>query len=495
MQEQSNLKTGVSGMIWMSASSASTTVINLILTMVLARLLSADDYGVYQAIAVLVGFADMLWQLGIGPALVRKKDLKEEDIATGHTINLLLGLVIVIVINLFTGFWCNIFAIENALMLRAYSLVFIANTLIAVPKALLQRKCRFRALAICNVGGLIVHAGVAIVLALFGWGAWALVISILAQYSFQTLFVLCTERTRVVFTIARGSVKELMVFGGGFTLTRIFNYIAMQGDNYIVNKTMGSEQLGYYGKAYNLLNYPANLVGQTIDQVLYPLMSKEQDDLPKMRRVYCAGTGLIGLAVAPITAVAVTCRKELVLFVLGQQWIAVTGPLCVMICGLFFRTAYKLGNSLIRSLGRVYQSAAIQFAYAICVILGSYIGHFYGLTAVALGVTVAFSVMYILTTVVSAYYIKIKAIEIMKSITSVVAYTVVAIAIGFLSYFLVVTEIGLTNSFLILVACTVMDFLIYTIFYKISYKALATKEMHELLVKIVGILKQKFQKK
>ena len=103
--------------------------------------------------------------------------------------------------------------------------------------------------------------------------------------------------------------------------------------------------------------------------------------------------------------------------------------------------------------------------------------------------------MYILTTVVSAYYIKIKAIEIMKSITSVVAYTVVAIAIGFLSYFLVVTEIGLTNSFLILVACTVMDFLIYTIFYKISYKALATKEMHELLVKIVGILKQKFQKK
>ena len=127
--------------------------------------------------------------------------------------------------------------------------------------------------------------------------------------------------------------------------------------------------------------------------------------------------------------------------------------------------------------------------------MGSYIGHFYGLTAVALGVTVAFSVMYILTTVVSAYYIKIKAIEIMKSITSVVAYTVVAIAIGFLSYFLVVTEIGLTNSFLILAACTVMDFLIYTIFYKISYKALATKEMHELLVKIVGILKQKFQKK
>ena len=88
MSEQSNLKTGVSGMLWMSASSASTTVINLLLTMVLARLLSAEDYGVYQAIAVLVGFADMLWQLGIGPALVRKKNLTKDDIATGHTINI-----------------------------------------------------------------------------------------------------------------------------------------------------------------------------------------------------------------------------------------------------------------------------------------------------------------------------------------------------------------------------------------------------------------------
>lgn len=83
----------------------------------------------------------------------------------------------------------------------------------------------------------------------------------------------------------------------------------------------------------------------------------------------------------------------------------------------------------------------------------------------------------------------------MKSIMSVVAYTVVAIAIGVLSYFLVVTEIGLTNSFLILVVCTVLDFLIYIMFYKISYRILATKEMHQLLVKIIGILKQKFQKK
>lgn len=494
MGEQSNLKTGVSGMLWMSASSASTTVINLLLTMVLARLLSAEDYGIFQAIAVLVGFADMLWQLGVGPALVRKKGLRKDDIATGHTINILMGLVIVLVINLFTGFWCNVFAIENGLMLRAYSLVFIANTLMAVPKALLQRKCKFKALAICNVGGLVVHAIVAIVLASIGWGAWALVISILAQYAGQTIFVLSIERTGFRFKIARDSIKELMVFGGGFTLTRIFNYIAMQGDNYVVNKTMGSTQLGYYGKAYNLLNYPANLVGQTIDQVLYPLMSKEQDNLPKMRRVYCAGTGLIGLVVAPITAAAVTCRKELVIFVLGQQWIAVTGPLTVMICGLFFRTAYKLGNSLIRSLGRVYQSAAIQFTYAVCVILGAYIGHFYGLTAVALGVTVAFFIMYILTTAVSAYYIKINVKDILISFGTVFAYTIAAIGIGFLSYFLVVIKAGLSNSFLVLIVCTVLDFVIYMGFYSISYRFFATKEMHDLLVKIIGVLKQKIKK-
>lgn len=495
MNEQSNLKTGVSGMLWMSASSASTTVVNLLLTMVLARLLTAQDYGIYQAIAVLVGFADMLWQLGIGPALVRKKDLKEADIETGHTINVLLGAAIVVVINMFTDFWCDVFAIESGMMLRVYSLVFIANTLMAVPKALLQRKCRFKELALCNVGGLIVHATVAVVLALLGWGAWALILSILVQYVAQTFYVLSIERMGFHFRITKESVKELMVFGCGFTLTRIFNYIAMQGDNYIVNKTMGATQLGYYGKAYNLLNYPANLVGQTIDQVLYPLMSKEQDNLLKMRRVYCAGTGLIGLVVAPITAVAIACRKELVLFVLGEQWIAVTGPLSVMICGLFFRTAYKLGNSLIRSLGRVYQSAAIQFTYAVCVIMGAYIGHFYGLSAVALGVTVAFSIMYILTTVVSAYYIRIRATQILWSLVTVLAYNVAAIGLGLLVYEMIVTQVGLTNSLLVLVLCSVLVFVIYAGFYAITHRVLATQEMHELLMKIVQVLKQKVMKR
>ena len=495
MSKQSTLKTGVSGMLWMSASSAATSVINLLLTMVLARLLNAEDYGVYQAIAVLVGFADMLWQLGIGPALVRKQALSEDDIATGHTINIFLGLVIVAAINIFTNFWCNVFAIENALMLRAYSLVFIANTLMAVPKAMLQRKCRFKAIAFCNVGGLIVHALVAIVLALSGLGAWALIISILAQYAFQTILVLFLERIKFRLKIARGSVKELMVFGGGFTLTRIFNYIALQGDNYVVNKTMGSVQLGYYGKAYNLLNYPANLIGQTIDQVLYPIMSKEQNNLAKMSKVYCAGTGLIGLVVAPITAVAVTCRTELVMLVLGNQWLAVTGPLCVMICGLFFRTAYKLGNSLIRSLGRVYQSAMIQLAYAVCVIIGAYIGHFYGLTAVALGVTLAFIINYLLTTVVSAHYIKIMPFEIIKAFISVIIYTVTAIAVGCLVYYLISTKLGLVNNFLVLVICTLLDFGVYTLFYIFTHRFFATGEMHSLLIKIIHVITSKFKRK
>lgn len=169
--------------------------------------------------------------------------------------------------------------------------------------------------------------------------------------------------------------------------------------------------------------------------------------------------------------------------------------LCVMICGLFFRTAYKLGNSLIRSLGKVYQSAAIQFAYAVCVILGAYIGHFYGLSAVALGVTVAFSIMYILTTVVSAYYIKIKAKDILKSLGTVFAYTIAAVGIGFLVYSLVVTKAGLSNCFLVLVVCTTLVFVIYMGLYRITHNVLTTKEIHELLIKIIGVLKQKLIKK
>ena len=493
MNKESLFNKSVHGIKWMTISSVTSTAINFLLTVILARLLNAEDYGIYQAIAVLVGFADMLWSLGIGPALIRKKDLTDDDVITGHSINILLGVMIFSFINMFVSFWCTLFSIKEPLMLRAYSFIFIFNTLLSVPKSLLYRQYEFKRLSVCNILSVIVHAIVGISLAKLGMGTWALIYGILAQYFFQILLIMPTYKHGLIFKIKKSSVRELVYFGGGYTMMQLFNYVALQGDNFIVNKTMGSVSLGYYGKAYNLMGYPANLVGQTLDQVMYPILSKSQEDKHKLKRIFCAETCMTGLIVAPISVVGVVCKSELVDFILGKEWSLVAAPMAVMVFGLFFRSAYKLNYTLLKAVGKVYTMSIMQLIYAIMVLCGSYIGRLDGLVGVSIGVSIAIIFNYIISLIPISMFLHIKVSDLFEYMKSVFVLTFLLYVIGAFIYQLL-RYMGILNSMLTLIIMTILVFGSYFCAYILLQKWIVPNIVNEYLIKVWNLIKNKFMR-
>jgi PST family polysaccharide transporter len=118
-------KIGISGMFWMNIMALARYAVKIVTTYFLARLLTPADYGEITAISVLVGFAEIFWMMGIGPAIVQKKELTNDDIKTGNTINIILGVGIFACIFIFAGSLCNLFSISSAAMLRVYSIVFL----------------------------------------------------------------------------------------------------------------------------------------------------------------------------------------------------------------------------------------------------------------------------------------------------------------------------------------------------------------------------------
>ena len=215
----------------------------------------------------------------------------------------------------------------------------------------------------------------------------------------------------------------------------------MQGDNYIVNKFLGSEALGYYGKAYNLMGYPANLVGQTLDQVMYPILSEVQENIEKLKRIFTAETCFVGIVVAPITTVGVICSKELVLFLLGEEWGDVALPMAVMVSALFFRTAYKLNYTFLKTLGKVYVMSFIQFIYALTVIIGCYMGHFYGIVGVACGAYIAILVNYVVSLIVSIFQLQIDLKSVLFSYVAPIIYQVSLIMLAYWGHKIVIQYI------------------------------------------------------
>jgi PST family polysaccharide transporter len=474
MQNKSDFQTGFSGMFWMGTTTILNYCIQLIITYFLARLLTPSEYGQVAALTILIGLAELFWMMGVGQAIVQKKDITNEDIITGNTLNVIFGISVFLLINGFAPLLVKMFSISDTMMLRVYSVIFIVNSFSGVSQSLSQKKYKFKRISIIRSFSIVVYGAIAVTLASFHLGPWALVYANSFHVILISILFLIYEPVTFRFGIYKTSVNKLLHFGGGFTIARFFNYLALKGDSFVVNKLMGKSELGLLSRAQQLLMYPVSLIGETLDQVLFPLLSKSKGDQIKLKRVFLNGTGVIALITAPVSIVAFFCAEELIGFFLGDGWTSAVEPFKVLIIGLFFRTGYKLSESLLKALGKVYEGAAIQFLYAIIVIAGAYFGHFYGLSGVALGVTVAFTINYIMLTGLSMYLIKIKLSEILNVLFPSVLYGSLTILVLRSADFLLSNVV---NNFITCVVTTVFVFLVYGILFFALKSLTMTKEL------------------
>ena len=488
---KNNLEKGVSGMMWMSIMTAGNFGVQLVITFFLARLLTPSDYGEVAALTVLTGFADIFWMMGVGPGIVQKDKVTDDDISTGQNLNILFGLIVFAVINIFAHFFVNIFGISDINMLRVFSTVFVINSLYSVPQSLIQRACDFKVLALTKIISVIVYGVVSISLSLVGGGAWSLVMGTIFQN--MANLVIFTIKTKMILKVSINSTsaKQLLYFGAGFTIARIFSYIANNGDKYIVNRTLGKVLLGNYTKAYQLLMYPVTMLGDTLDQVLFPVLAREQKNVEQLKKAFIYGTCVIALVSVPTCIVAYWIAEDLVLFFLGEQWGKVVIPFQIMIVGLFFRIGYKLSDSLIRAIGKVYKRAYIQAIYATLVVLGAYVGHFEGLSGVAIGVTAAFTINYFMMTFLSVKSINLSVYKLMKNVIPILLGGVICFG---MIYIIIDIWGKSSNYFLNCVIVTLITFSIYFGIYIILLRKMVDWEFNNFIKTILRTIKRKFIK-
>jgi len=196
--------------------------------------------------------------------------------------------------------------------------------------------------------------------------------------------------------LERRAIAELLYFGSGFTIARIFNYLATQADRLVVGRWLGVDALGLYGLSSQLMTTPAVIVGQVLDRVLFPTMALVQEQPARLARAYRSAVAGCALLVLPASVVVAIVAPELVAVILGRGWEGVVGPLQILAFGMLFRTSYKLSDSVSRATGTVYARAWRQAVFTIGVFVGSVIGQFWGIEGVAIGVGAAFGVNFIL---------------------------------------------------------------------------------------------------
>lgn len=389
---------GRKGFFWLLLGTAGQNSLQLISILVLARILTPEEFGVVGIGAAVIAFLRIFAEIGVGPALVQKESISHLDTKTATTLSLVLGIVLAVFLYLQAERLSVFFGmVDLAVVLETLAFMLPVISYSIVGQSLLQRRFDFKKLSLITfLSYLIGYGFVSIYLALNGYGLWSLIAAYWVQSIVFLILLLLVCGDTLKFGFNGSSAKEMLVYGFGHSLARLCNYAAGQGDNLIIGKVLGSESVGLYGRAYQIMSMPAILFGSVIDKVFFPLMARMQDNKDELKRIYLSSIYFSFLVFIYLSGYAFIFSDQIVHALFGSGWSYVSTLIEIMSVGLCFRIGYKFSDCLAMAVGSVYIRAVVQFIYALSVLAFVVFGSQWGLIGAAVGVVLAIALNYLM---------------------------------------------------------------------------------------------------
>jgi O-antigen/teichoic acid export membrane protein len=355
------------------------------------------------AAAVVISLSQIVSQVGVGPAIIQRRELEPVHLRAAFTVSGVLGFV------LGAGVWLaapalaafyRIPAVEP--VLRGMALLFPIDGLNTVGESLLARQLRFRLFVSIDVASYVVgYVCVGVFMAWRGYGVWSLVAANLSQVTLRTIGMYFATRHPVRPSLNLRASRDLLGFGLGHSMGQIGTVLSQQGDNLVVGRWLGPAALGIYGRAYTLMVMPASAFGKIVNRVLFPVMSQVQDQRDRLANAYERSLAIVALMSLPISAFLWVVAPEFIPLLLGPAWTGVVLPFRLFTISLLFRMSSKMSDACTKAAGAVYSQALLQGAYAAMVVLGALLGQRWGVGGVAVAVSIAMGINWLTSTALS----------------------------------------------------------------------------------------------
>jgi PST family polysaccharide transporter len=334
-------------------SQGASVLIGLVSTVILARLLSPNDYGVMAMVVAVTAFAGLFRDLGLSSAAIQKHTLTNAQQSNLFWMNIALGMILTVGLAAASPLVVRFYHKPEVLWVTiALSANFLIGSIGSQSGALLVREMRFGRQAVAGICGALVALAVSVALALHDFRYWALVWGQLAGGLITTylLFVLSPFRPGLP---SRGTgVREMLKFGAHITAFNFVNYFQRNLDAILIGRYWGAGPLGLYSRAYSLLMFPINNLRGPINAVAFPAMSRLQNQPEAFRAYFLRVTSLLALVSMPLTAFLFVASKPVIELVLGSKWLGVAPIFSWLAVAAFIQPTTGFVGSFLLSLGQ-----------------------------------------------------------------------------------------------------------------------------------------------
>lgn len=455
MQENLKAKT-VSGMIWSALQRFGTMGISFVSNIVLARLLTPDDYGCIGMLAIFITISNTFVDGGFGSALIQKKEPTQVDYSTIFWWNLFLSVVLYGVLFIsapaISRFY-NIPLLESVLQVQG--VVLIINALKIVQTNQLRKSINFKRLATIHIVSHIVAAVLAIALAYMGWGVWALVAQQIVASSITSVMLWVMNRWMPSLCFSAESFKQLFSFGGFILASNLINTFCNNVQGLLIGKFFNPAMLGYYTQARKLEEIASTSCSNVVDQVSYPVLSKLQSDNVGLKNAIQKLTSTLAYVTFPLMLILILIAEPLIMLLYGEKWlpcvpyfqILCIAGIAICLQGVSYNAVASKGKSKDLFIWTIIKRSLALTVLLICM----YFGGIYGLLW---GVVLGAWILLLVNLYILSKHTDYKLFQQLADFSPILIISVISFGLTFYLGSLVDVNIYIESLFLIIVYFT-----------------------------------------
>ncbi len=311
----------INGLFWSFLQKISTQIVSFVISVILARLLTPDDYGVVALAGMFTVLLGIFCDGGLGQALVQKKDADEKDFNTMFVTQLLFSFVVYFIVYLSSPYFAILF--NNELLtsiIRVSALVMPLGALAGVQNAVVTRRMMFKWYFYASIISLVVSASIGLYLAYNGYGVWALVFQSMSSVVVSTvvIFFLLDWHPRFQFSYAR--FNSLFVEGLKFLGTNLMGTFFGQLKGYALGWKYTGADLAYYNRGEGVPNLLCTNIDTTIQTVLFPAIAQIQDDKVAVRNAISRSVRISTFILMPMLFGLAAVSDKLVIILYTAKW-------------------------------------------------------------------------------------------------------------------------------------------------------------------------------
>lgn len=385
----------VRGVAWTSLERFLSYFVQFLIGVILARLLSPEEYGILGVLMIFTTFSQVFVDSGFGNALIYFNDKNKKDLSTVFVFNLVVSSVLYVFLYLSAGIIEGFFKIKNlSVYLNVITVVLLFNSFQIVPTSILKIDFKFKQLAFINTVVTIISGIIGILMAYCGYGIWSLIVQNISKSILASFSLVIISGYVLDIHFYKKSFKKLYKYSVNIFGASMLTNLVDETTSFVIGKFLTPANLGIFSRAKHFMMLPFNTIGSVLFTVLFPSLASVKNDKEKLLKAYDKIELYMAMISMPLYVYLCVESKDIILMVLGEKWEDAAIVLAIMCASRLFALCAMVTEYTLNAIGMANTYFRLQltkmFLKLIVIVVSVHYGFMYLVIAEASFVFIQF---------------------------------------------------------------------------------------------------------